>query len=99
MKRQKKSRNMPENQQNTLAEDTKDVALESIKWKTTAVPNFASNKTMRYLCCLTVPNDTPRALGWRHSHQAKLTFMQRADWDPDKAYDEDTPTCLYCSIE
>jgi hypothetical protein len=52
MKRQKKSRNMPENQQNALAEDTKDVALESIKWKTTAVPNFASNKTMRYLCLL-----------------------------------------------
>lgn len=29
----------------------------------------------------------------------KLRFLPRADWDSDKTYDEDAPTCLHYSIE
>jgi hypothetical protein len=43
-------------------------------------------------------NDTPRALS-QHSHPRKLTFIQEADWDPEKTYSQDPPTHLHYSIE
>ena len=46
------------------------------------------------------PNETPRALSQgQYLHASKLTFMQEADWDPEKTNNQDPPTCLHYSIE
>ena len=46
------------------------------------------------------PNETPRALSQQHcSYQAKLTFVQEAEWDPDQTYDSKPLSCLRYSIE
>jgi hypothetical protein len=48
----------------------------------------------------TTPNETLRASSQRHCpQQAKLTFMQEAEWDPEQTYDGEPPSYLRYSIE
>jgi hypothetical protein len=48
----------------------------------------------------TTPNETPRASSQRHCpEQAKLTFIQEAEWDPEQTYDGDPLSYLRYSIE
>jgi hypothetical protein len=49
-----------------------------------------------------VSGETPRGSAFRGrppSCREKLQFLQEAEWDPDKTYDEHPPTCLHYSIE
>ena len=48
---------------------------------------------------ISTPNETPRSLSHTPS-ESRLTFLQEADWDPEKIYDDDEyPSCLRYSIE
>jgi hypothetical protein len=41
------------------------------------------------------PTDTPGSFSQQcHPFGTTLTFMQEADWDPEKTYDEERPTCI-----
>jgi len=47
----------------------------------------------------TTSNSTPRALSLlQQSNPKRLTFIEEADWNPGKTYNEDPPTYLRYSI-
>src|SRR5207247_7006155 len=52
-----------------------------------AVPSMTSNATQRALSLQ------------QQSNPKRLTFIKEADWHPEKAYNEDLPIYLRCSIE
>jgi hypothetical protein len=46
------------------------------------------------------PSQTPGAFSQQfHPFGAQLTFMEKDNWDPDKTYDENPPTCIRYLIQ
>lgn len=54
--------------------------------------------TMSHLCDAVDSRDTTPVCR-SQPRQGTLTLLQLVDWDKDKAYDEQPPTCIHYSIE